>query len=86
MLIAVAGGVVTWRNWSSGTVFGADTSRIFGLVVRIQFAVAGLGVLVLALRRRSDLTPAWVALVVGVHLFPVAALLRYPLIYTWPPW
>jgi hypothetical protein len=50
-------------------------------VVGSEFAVAGLGALVLALRRRSDLTPAWVALVVGVHLFPVAALLRYPLIY-----
>ena len=32
-------------------------------------------------RRRSDLTPAWIALVVGVHLFPVAALMRYTFIY-----
>jgi hypothetical protein len=77
----VAGGVVTWREWSSGTVFDEDTSRAFGLVVGSEFAVAGLGALVLARRRRSDLTPAWVALVVGVHLFPVAALLGYPLIH-----
>jgi hypothetical protein len=77
----VAGGVVTWREWSSGTVFDEDTSRAFGVVVGSEFAVAGLGALVLARRRRSDLTPAWVALVVGVHLFPVAALLGYPLIH-----
>lgn len=81
VLIAVAGGVVTWQHWSGGTVFDEDTSRTFGLVVGIEVAAAGLGALVLTRRRRSDLTPAWIALVVGVHLFPVAALMRYPLIY-----
>jgi uncharacterized membrane protein len=35
---------------------------------------------VLARRRSSELIPAWVALVVGVHLFPVALLVRSPLI------
>jgi hypothetical protein len=61
-------------------VFDADTSRAFGVVVGVEVAVAGLGAWVLARRQRSDLIPAWVALVVGVHLFPLAWLLRYPFI------
>ncbi|MFI1192508.1 hypothetical protein ACH4T9_04420 [Micromonospora sp. NPDC020750] len=81
LLTAVAGGVLTWRRWSDPTAFDADTSRTFGLVVGIEFGVAALGAGLLALRGRRELIPVWVALVVGVHLFPVAALLDYPLIH-----
>jgi uncharacterized membrane protein YhaH (DUF805 family) len=71
---------MTWRNWSGPTVFDADTSCTFGLVVGVEVALAAIGAAVLARRRRSDLIPAWVALVVGVHLIPVALLVRSPLI------
>ncbi|RLK23079.1 hypothetical protein DER29_0928 [Micromonospora sp. M71_S20] len=81
LLTAVAGGTITWRRWSEATAFDADTSRAFGVVVGIEFGIAALGAGLLALRRRRDLIPVWVALVVGVHLFPVAALLDYPLIH-----
>ncbi|MEU5939436.1 hypothetical protein ABZ807_09615 [Micromonospora sp. NPDC047548] len=81
LLAAVAGGVLTWRHWSDGTAFDADTGRAFGVVVGIEFGAAALGAGLLALRRRRELIPVWVALVVGVHLFPVAALLDYPLIH-----
>ena len=80
LLTAVGGGVLTWRNWSGPTAFDADTSRTFGLVVGVEVALAAIGAAVLARRRRSDLIPAWVALVVGVHLIPVALLVRSPLI------
>ena len=80
LLAAVAGGLLTWRHWTDGTVFDADTSRAFGVVVGVEVAVAALGAWLLARRRRSDLIPAWVAVVVGMHLFPVAWLLRYPLV------
>jgi hypothetical protein len=49
-------------------------------VVGIELAAAGLGATLLTRRQRSDLIPAWVAGVVGVHLLPLAWLLRYPLI------
>jgi hypothetical protein len=80
LLTAVAGGVLTWRRWTDPTAFDADTSRIFGIVVGIEVALAGLGSAVLERRGRGDLVPAWVALVVGVHLIPLAWLLQYPLI------
>lgn len=81
LLVAAAGAVLAWRHWSDPTVFDADTSRVFGVVVGVEFAAAGLGAVVLARRRRSDLIPAWVALVVGVHLFPLAPLLAHPLLF-----
>ncbi|MEU9506389.1 hypothetical protein AB0D32_08915 [Micromonospora sp. NPDC048170] len=81
LLTAVAGGILTWRRWAEPTAFDADTSRTFGVVVGIEFGAAALGAGLLALRRRQDLIPVWVALVVGVHLFPVAALIDYPLIH-----
>jgi hypothetical protein len=80
LLTAVAGGLLTWRHWTDGTALDADTSRAFGVVVGIELVAAGLGATLLARRRRSDLVPAWVAGVVGVHLVPLAWLLRYPLI------
>jgi hypothetical protein len=80
LLTAVGGGVVTWRNWSGPTAFDADTSRTFGLVVGVEVALAAIGAAVLARRRSGELIPAWVALVVGVHLIPVALLVRSPLI------
>lgn len=54
---------------------------MFGVIVGVEFAAAGLGAVVLARRRRSDLIPAWAALVVGVHLFPLAPLLAHPLLF-----
>ena len=40
LLVAVAGGIVAWQNWSTGTVFDADTSPIFGLIVGIEVLLA----------------------------------------------
>ena len=80
LLTAVAGGVLTWRHWTDPTAFDAGTSRSFGIVVGVEFALAALGAALLARRRHGDLIAAWVALVVGVHFIPLAWLLQYPLI------
>jgi hypothetical protein len=80
LLVAAAGGLLTWQHWSAGTVFNPQTGRTFGLIVGIEFAIAGLGAGVLTALKRANLISAWVALVVGVHLFPLAPLLQYPLI------
>lgn len=81
VLTAVGGGVLAWQNWGDGTAFDADTSVRFGIVVGIEFALAGIGAGVLALRGKKEFIPPWIALVVGVHLFPVAWLLQYPLFH-----
>jgi hypothetical protein len=81
VLTAVAGGLLAWRHWSDGTAFDEDTSRTFGIVVGIEFGAAALGAGLLALRGRRDLMSAWIAFVVGVHLFPVAVIIGYPVIH-----
>lgn len=80
ILIAIAGGMLTWRHWSDGSAINSDTGPVFGIIVGIEVALAAVGALLLRRRDRDDLIPAWVALVVGVHLFPLAPLFQYPLL------
>ncbi|MEU8655379.1 hypothetical protein [Actinoplanes philippinensis] len=81
LLTMVAGALLTWRNWDATTAFDEDTSRTFGIVVGLEVLLAGAGAVVLSLRGRRELVPVWIALVVGLHLFPVAALLAFPLVH-----
>lgn len=81
LLVMVAGGVLTWMNRGAATAFDEDTSKAFGLVVGLEVVLAGVGVAVLRAGVRRELVPVWVALVVGLHLLPVAALIAFPLIY-----
>ena len=74
-------GIGRRRLWGRETAFDANTSRGFGVVVGIEVAIAVVGVVVLAILRMPYLSAPWVALVVGLHLFPVAALLHFPLLY-----
>jgi hypothetical protein len=76
-----AGLILARRHRSDGTVFDARTSPRFGIVVGIEFVVAGIGAAALGLTGHAGLISAWVAFVVGVHLFPVAVLLRYPFLH-----
>ncbi|GAA1666698.1 hypothetical protein GCM10009830_10460 [Glycomyces endophyticus] len=80
-LTAVAGGLLLWRHWSDGSVIDASVGPKFGILVGIEFALAGLGCAVLAARKRADLMSAWIAFVVGVHFFPVAVLLEIPALH-----
>lgn len=80
-LTLVVAGLLAWRLWNTGTAFGAETGRSFGVIVGIEFGLAGIGAGLLAWRGRKELISVRIALVVGVHLFPLAPLLRYPLPY-----
>jgi hypothetical protein len=81
LLVAVAGGIRGWQNWSSGTAFDADTSPIFGVIVAIEVVLAGGGAILLSRRGRRELIAPWVALIVGLHFLPMAPLLEFPLFY-----
>ncbi len=82
VLLAVLGGVLTWRHWTDGSVFNrASTSQSFGIVVGIEVVVAGIGAFLLRRSHKSEFTPAWIALVVGAHLVPLAPLLDFPPFY-----
>ena len=81
LVVCAAGTLLTWRRWSEPTALDAQTSRVFGVVVGIEFALAGLGAGVFAAVGRADVIAAWVAVVVGVHLFPLAVLFKYRLLH-----
>jgi hypothetical protein len=81
LLAVAAGALLVWLHWGDGTAFDEDTGRAFGVVVGIEFGVAALGAVVLAVRRHRALIAVWIALVVGVHLFPVAVLIEYPAVH-----
>ena len=80
-LILVVAGLLSWSIWNTGTVFDRDTSQLFGIIVGIEFGLAGIGAGVLTRRGRRELVPVWIALVVGLHFIPLAPLLRSPLLY-----
>ena len=80
-LIVVAAGLLAWSVWNTGTALDADTARRFGIVVGVEFGLAGAGAGLLTWHGRKELVPVWIALMVGVHFLPLAALLRYPLLY-----
>jgi hypothetical protein len=80
ILTAVAGGLLAWRHWGSGTVFDAETSPVFGIVVAVEFILAGVGAAVLAKRGHKDLVVSWIALVVGLHFVPLAWFFGFPLL------
>ena len=67
-LTAIGGGLLLWRHWSDGTVFGDSTGRAFGILVGIEFALAGLGAGLLAWRKHAELIPAWIAFVGRAHV------------------
>jgi len=81
LITAAIGGILAWQNWATGTALDRDTARTFGVVVGLEFLLAVIGAVALTRRRRGDLVAPWVALVVGLHLFPLAPLFGYPILY-----
>ncbi|MBQ1038369.1 MULTISPECIES: hypothetical protein [Micromonospora] len=81
MITAVLGGVMSGRPRGEGG--GAQeraTNRRYLLIVVAEFAAAGLGAVLLAAADRSEYIPVLVCAVVGLHFFPLAPLLRDPLL------
>jgi len=75
--VAIAGGVRAFRSPGADSVLHDRRAwRRYGLVVGVEFALAGVGAAALAATGQSDLVPVWVCAVVAVHLFPLASLLR----------
>ncbi|MEV4810707.1 hypothetical protein [Micromonospora avicenniae] len=81
LLTAVAGGVVTARSRGAAAA-PADRAgdRRYLLIVVVEFALAGLGAAALAVAGWTEYVPVLVCAVVGLHFFPLAPLLRSPLL------
>ncbi|MDT0331305.1 hypothetical protein [Nocardiopsis lambiniae] len=87
LLLAVAGGVLSWLHWDSGSVPAAERAMTLYLVILgVEFGVALLGVLVLLAMDRREYFAPWICLVVGVHFVPLAAVLDNVLLYPLAVW
>jgi len=62
----------------SGVMHDPATRRRYGIVVATEFALAGLGAGALGLIGAGGYIPAWICGVVGLHFFPLAAVLGAP--------
>jgi hypothetical protein len=77
LLVAVAGGIQAFRSPASSSVLhDPQASRRYGVVVGVEFSLAGAGAAVLAAAGHGDFIPVWVCGVVGVHFFPLALVLE----------
>ncbi|MEU7803906.1 hypothetical protein AB0B10_32085 [Micromonospora arborensis] len=80
LLTAVVGGVLSARLRGAGSPRDRAADRPYLLIVLAEFAAAGLGAAVVAAAGWSEYVPVLICLVVGLHFFPLAPLLRDPLL------
>jgi hypothetical protein len=79
LVVAVAGAVLAWRNWSGGSALSEPGAlRRYGILVGVEFGVAGAGAAAIALRGHLEYVAPWICLVVGVHFWPMAPVLKNP--------
>lgn len=80
VVVAIVGGLRAVAAPSSGGVLGdSPTSRRYGRLVGVEVSVGGAGTVVLVAVGAAAFVPVWICAVVGVHFFPLAAVLRAPL-------
>ena len=77
LLVAVAGTFVAFRSPAATAVLrDRSSARRYGIIVGIEFGLAGVGAGILGGIAHAELIPVWVCAVVGVHFFPLAPVLR----------
>ena len=71
-LVAAGGIVSAHRHRRAPSPLRGRDARLYAIIVGMEFGLAGLGAVVLAGTGRYEFIPAWVCLVVGVHLVPLS--------------
>jgi hypothetical protein len=79
LVVAVLGAVVGFRRPSvESALHDRARYRRYGIIVGIEFALAGVGAAILGISGAAAYIPIWVCAVVGVHFFPLAPVLEDP--------
>ncbi len=77
--VAVIGAVFAWQNWSAGSALSEPGAmRQYGILVGVEFGLAAVGAAGIAVAGRSEYIAPWICLVVGVHFWPMAPVLKNP--------
>ena len=81
LLVAVCGALVGFSAPRTDAVLhDREAGRRYGIVVGIEFGLAGVGAAVLGIMGYADYIPVWVCAVVGVHFFALVNILRDPML------
>jgi hypothetical protein len=76
IVVAVIGAVLGFRSpASTAALRDPAAARRYGIIVGIEFGLAGLGAVALGVGGQARYIPVWVCAVVGVHFFPLAPVL-----------
>jgi hypothetical protein len=76
VLTMVAGVVLGVRHRHDGSALNIQgASRRYGIIVGIEFVLAGVGAGVLGATGAVDYIPVWICAVVGAHFLPLAQVL-----------
>ena len=79
LAVSATGAVFAWRYWSGDSALSEPGAmRKYGIILGVEFGVAAAGVAAIVLRGRSEYVAPWICLVVGVHFFPMAPVLKSP--------
>ena len=79
LVVALLGALRAFRRpRTEGALHDPAAGRRYGILVGIEFALSGLGAGVLGATGRAASIPVWVCAVVGLHFFPLAAVLGDP--------
>lgn len=79
LVVAVLGALRVIRSpRDAGARRDPAVDRRYGIVVGIEFALAGLGAVALAAIGVPAYIPVWICAVVGVHFFALAPVLQAP--------
>jgi hypothetical protein len=77
LLVAAAGAVVGFTSpASTAAINSREAGRRYGIIVGVEFGLAGLGAALLGILGQADYIPVWICAVVGVHFWPLAGVLR----------
>jgi hypothetical protein len=75
--VALAGAVVGFRSPKETAVLRDRAAfRRYGIIVGIEFGLAGVGAGILGATGAAAYIPVWICAVVGVHFFALAPVLR----------
>ncbi|WFF04625.1 hypothetical protein O7622_16200 [Micromonospora sp. WMMD1076] len=77
LLVAAVGAVVGFTSpASTAAINNRAAGRRYGIIVGVEFALAGLGAALLGVLGLPAYIPVWICAVVGVHFLPLTAVLR----------
>lgn len=77
LLVAITGGVLTWRRRHGSSAMAAEKGRrTYYRVVGLEGAAIAIGGTALGVTGHSAYTAAWVLFVVGAHFVPLGRLFR----------